>query len=460
MTLSAIRFCNYLDDPEEARLPEKFIDDFKTGSLLNKCDKFCFNSPESWIEYEDIDSFIEQFGGSMKELTIFRTNIRNALYTLSNKDLINLIPSNLTKLEVVTEHVKTQLIISMKRLTNIKTLRLGGCVLKLIDGAVCAPVELRLKNVFFLRKRNDFQNCVTLNNLFDLRNLKVLHLDCSDTENIKLDLLDGSLNLKTLVLDRVKIINWESSTWTVEKLTLCKKMKIDTATNIKFKELDFSGPILDVAVLPTTLKSLAIRRFKTKLLNMEVVQNLVNLKHLVLYRKEFSLLTNFQTCANLTHLHLVPIDEDDADLATIDVSLIPKTIKVFRLSSNCELIGKTDFEIETVIIEHVPFGDTYFHLTENLTIKNAFLYCSDFDFDTDDGAGIEEVVEELMLQSYIVGPFLPENDRLSFLFFDENPKAEYLMKTCKDGAIIKKEVDKTGIDRLKNSWWTNDEISF
>lgn len=460
MRLSRIRFRNHLDDPEEARLPDKFIDEFKTGSLLKKCNKFCFNSPEAWIEYEDINSFIEQFGGDMKELTIFCTNIRNALYSLSNKDLINLIPSNLTKLEVVTERVKTQLIISMKRLKNIKTLRLGACILKIIDGAICAPVELRLKNVYFLKNRKDFQNCVTLNNLFDLRNLKILHLDCSSTENIKLDLSDGALNLKTLVLDRVEIMNWESSTWTVEKLTMCKKMKITTTTSMKFKELDFGGPILDIAVLPKSLKNLATRRFKTKILNIEDAQNLVNLKYLILHRKEFSILTNFHNCTNLTHLHLLPMEENDAEFATIDVSLIPKTVKVFRLSYDCELMGKIDFDIDTAMIEYVPFGDAYDYLTENLKVKNAFLDCSNFDFDTDDEMGIEEVVKGLMLQSFIVGPFLQSKDRFSFSFLDENPKAEYLMKTCKDGAVIKKDIYKTEINRLKNAWWTNDVISF
>lgn len=460
--MSRIRFRNNLDDPEDARLPDKFIDEFNTGSLLKKCDKFCFNSSESSIEYEDIDSFIKQFGDDMKELTIFETNIRNVLYALSQKDLINLIPSNLTKLEVVTERVKTQLIISMKRLKKIKTLRLGYCILKMIDGAVCAPVELRLKNIFFLRKRKDFQKCVKLNDWFDLSNLKVLHLDCSDTENIELDLSQGVLNLKTLVLDHVKVINWESSTWSVKKLTLCKKMKFATTTRMQFEELEYSGSILDVAVLPTTLKSLAMQRYKTKLLHIETGQNLVNLKYLVLHRKEFSLLTNFQSCANLTHLHLVPVEEDDGELAIVDVSLIPKTIKVFRLSHNGgELVGKIDFPLETVIIEHIPFGDAYYYVTENLKTKNVFLFCSDFDFDSDNGTEIEEVVGKLMFQSFIVGPFLQsKDDKFSFFYFNENPKAEYFIKTLKDGTVIKKEVAKMDIDRIKNLWWTNDEISF
>lgn len=461
--MSRIRFRNDLDDPEDARLPDKFIDEFSKGSLLKKCDKFCFNSPESWIEYEDINSFIEQFGDDMKELTIFETNIRNVLYTLSKKDLINLIPSNLTKLEVVTERVKTQLIISMKRLKKIKTLRLGYCILKMIDGAVCAPVvELRLKNIFFLRKRKDFQKCVKLNDWFDLSNLRVLHLDCSETQNIELDLSQGALNLKALVLDNVKIMNWESSTWTVKTLTLCKKMKFATATRMQFEELEYNGSVLDMALLPTTLKGLAIQRHKTKLLHIETGHNLVNLKSLILHRKEFALLTNFQSCVNLTHLHLVPIEEDDGELATVDVDLIPKTVKVFRLShSYGELVGKIDFQLETVIIEHVPFGDAYDYLTENLNAKNVFLFCSDFDFDTDDGAEIEHVVEELKFQSFIVGPFLQsKNDKFSFFYFNENPKAEYLIKTLNNATVVKKEVDKMDIDRIKNLWWTNEEISF
>lgn len=459
MKRSRIRFYNNRDDPDEARLPDRFIDEFKAGALLKKCNKFCFNSPVSSIEYEDMSSFIEEYGDGMNELTIFRTNIRNVLYELSSKDLINLIPSNLTKLEVVTENVKSQLIIPMKRLTNIKTLRLGGCILKIHDATVCAPVELRLKNVFFLRNQMNYQVSVTLNKLFDLRNLKALHLHCSDTGNIILDVSDGALNLKELSLKRVELMNWESSTWNVDKLTLSTKMKIDAAVGLKFKELTFSGPTLDMALLPTTLERLAIERFKTKLLHIEIAKNLVQLKYLALHRKEFSLLTNFHACANLTHLHLIPRQGEDDELATVNVNLIPKTLKVFRLSYKCELIGKMDFAIDTLIIENIPFGDAYDYITENLTIKNGFLYCSDFDFDTDDGAEIEEVVQGLSLQSFIVGPlFRSESDRFSFLSVDRT--AEYLMKTCKDGDTIKKEVDKQTIDRLKNSWWTNEEVSF
>lgn len=467
ITMTRIRFRNYIDDPEEARLPNQFIDEFQTGSLLEKCDKFCFNSPENWIEYDDMIDFIEQFGGTMKELTIFATYIRSAMYKLSNKDLIKLIPSNLTKLEVVTDRVNTKLVISLKRLNNIQTLRLGGCILKIIDGAVCAPVELRLKNVLFLRNSKDYQESVTLNNLFDFRNLKVLHLDCSEQKNVELDLSDGVLNLKSLTLDRVKIKNWESSTWTVEKLSLCKKTKITTMTAMRYEELEFDGPILDVAVLPTTLKSLAARRLNAKLLHIEAVQNLMSLKYLTLHRKKFSLLTAFQNCANLTHLHLYPMDEGDDELVTIDVKLIPKTLKVFRLSHDCELVGKMDYEIETVIIEHIAFSDAYDFLVENLNAKNALLYCSDFDFETDDGAGIDEVVQGLTLQHFIVGPFFrSSDDRFQFHFAHfyndnrESPKAEFLIKSDKDGAVIKKEMVKTEIDRLKNAWCSKDCISF
>lgn len=454
MKLSRIRFSNNLADPDEARLPDKFIDEFKTGALLQKCNKFCFNSPGYSIEYEDMSSFIEQYGDGMKELTIFRTNIRNVLYELSSEDLINLIPSNLTTLEVVTENMNTQLIIPLKRLKNIKTLRLGGCILKIEDAdGVCAPVELRLKNVFFLRNEMNYQSTVTLNKLFDLRNSKALHLHCGDTGKIILDLSDGALNLKELSLKRVGLTNYESSTWSVDKLTLCTKTKIDAAIGLKFNGLSFSGRTLDMAVLPATLESLAIEGFKTKLLHIESAKNLVKLKYLALHRKEFSLLTNFHACANLTHLHLTPRHDE---LVTVNVSLIPKTLKVFRLSHRCELIGKMDFEIDTLITENISFADAYDYIKQNLTVKNAFIN-SDVNFGAV-GAEIEEAVQELALQSFIVGPLLrSESDTFSFLF---DRIAEYLMKSGKDGDTIKKEVDDQTIDRLKNSWWTNEQISF
>ncbi|XP_037051659.1 uncharacterized protein LOC119085378 [Bradysia coprophila] len=461
---SQIRFRNYLDEPERARLPDQFIRDFSTGSLLEKCDKFCFYSPENWIEYDDMLSFIDQFGGTMKELTIFGTYIRNALYTLTQKNLIKLIPSQLTKLEVVTDRVKTKLIVSIDRLENIKTLRLGGCILKIIDGAVCAPVELRLKNVFFLRNRKDFQETVKLNELFDFRNLKDLHVDCRDTENIELSLSDGALKLSTLNLNRVKILNWESA-WTVGKLTLCKKAKITTASGMKYEELDFAGSVLDFAALPVTIKSLAVNRLNAKLLHIESAQNLVNLKCLTLHRKRYSLLTAFQNCANLTHLDLYPMDEGDVELVTIDVKLIPKTVKVLRLRHDCELLGKIDFELETVIIEQISFDIAYDFLVENLNVKNALLYCSNFTLDADHGTEIDKVIEGLTLQRFIVGPFFrSEPERYAFSYYPflerDMAKADFFVKTDQDAAVIKKQITKTEFNRLGDAWWTNESISF
>lgn len=460
VTMSQIRFSNLFDDPEGARLPERFIEDYRNGSLLKKFDKFCFNSPECSIGYEDIDNFVQEFGDHMKELTIFETNIRSNLYPLSRKNLIKLIPSNLTKLEIVSERVPTKLVISMKRLKNIKTLRLAFCILKIIDGSVCAPVELRLKNIFFLRNRKDYQKSVKLNDVFDLSNLKILQLDCSETGNICLDLSVSAPDLTMLVLDQVKLMNGGSSMWTVKKLTLCKQMKFSDTIGMKCEELDFSGASLDLATLPTSLKSLALRRYKTKILHMKAAENFVNLKYLIVQRKEFGLLTSFQSCVNLTHLHLLPVDADD-EMATVDVNTIPKTLKVLRLSYNCELVGMIGFEIETVIIEHVPFGDAYDYFVENLKVKNAFLYCSDFEFETDDGTEIDEVVKELPISCFIVGPFLrSKTDRFSFFYFDENPTAEYLVKTSTDGGVVKKEIEKSEIDRRRNLWWIKDEITF
>ncbi|KAG4078574.1 hypothetical protein HA402_002688 [Bradysia odoriphaga] len=463
--MSQIRFRNYLDDPEQARMPDKFIEEFEAGSLLEQCDKFCFNSPENWIEYDDMLDFIDQFGEKMKELTIFATYIRNGLYPLSKDDLIKLIPSQLTKLEVVTDRVKTKLVIPMDGLSNIKTLRLSGCFLNIIDGAVCAPVELRLKNVFFLRNGEDIEETVRLNDLFDFCNLRDLHLDCQKTENVQLDLSDGDLTLRTLYLNRIEIMNWELSTWTVGKLALCKKTTIIMATGMKYEELDFDGYYLDVSLLPTTLKSLTIRRASAKLLLVEDAQNLVDLKYLILHRKRFSLLTAFQNCPNLTHLHLYPLDSGDFKLVAIDVKLIPKTVKVLRLSHNCELLGKMDFELDTVIIEHLPFSEAYDILLENLSVRNALIYCSEFDFGTDDGAGIDKVLEVIELQRFIVGPFFQsDKERYAFLYDpyieQSDAKADFLIKTGQDSAVIRKEFFKAEFDRLDNAWWTKDNISF
>ncbi|KAJ6640087.1 hypothetical protein Bhyg_12836 [Pseudolycoriella hygida] len=464
MSMSRIRFRNYLNDSDEARLPDRFIEEFETGLLLDRCNKFCFTSPENWIEYDDMLAFIEQFGGKMKELTIFATYIRNALYDLSNNDLIKLIPSQLTKLEAVSDRVRTKLIVSNDRLKNIETLRLGSCILKLIDGAVCAPVELRMKNVFFLRNRKDFQETVKLNDLFDFRNLKELQIDCTETGNVELDLSIGVLNLESLVLNRVTILNMESSTWTVRKLSLCRKTKI-TKTGMKYEEIEFDGPNLDVAVLPTTLKSLTMRLLRAKLLNIEEAQNLVQLKYLSLHRKRFSILSSFQNCANLTHLHLYPMDEGDFELVTVDVNLFPKTLKVLRLSHNCELTGKIDFEIETIMIEHIPFDDAIDFFVENLNAKNALLYCTDFVFDTDDEAAIDKVLRELSFRCFIAGPFFQsDKERYAFSYYpyleQEDAKAMFSIKADQDAAVIKKEVSKAEFDRLKNAWWTKDHISF
>lgn len=461
--MSQIRFRNFLDDPEQARLPDKFIEEFHTGSLLYKCDKFCFNSPENWIEYDDMFTFIEQFAATMKELTIFGTYIRNALYELSMDDLVKLIPTQLTKLEIVTDRVKTKLIISIDRLKNIKTLKLGGCILKMIDGAVCAPVEISLKNVYFLGKRKHFPKSVKLNDLFDFRNLKDLHIDCSETENVELDVSVGSIELKTLNLERVTIHNWESSTWTVEKLTLCRKTGRTLTSGMRYEELDYDARYLDIAILPPTIKSLTLRRFQAKLIHVEQAENLTELKSLSLHRKRFSVLSAFANCANLTHLHLYPMDDGDARVVSIDVKLIPKTVKVLRLSHNCELMGKMD--LDTVIFAHMPFRDAYDFLVENLNAKNVLFYCSSFDFDTNDEAGVDKAVEELNLQRYVLGPFFQsDRERYAFLYYpfleENNARADFLIKTDHDAAVIKREIFRTEFDRLENAWWTKDKPSF
>ncbi|KAJ6649609.1 hypothetical protein Bhyg_04847, partial [Pseudolycoriella hygida] len=78
---SRIRFRNNCIKPDETRTPDKFIEEFQTGELLDKCNKFCFNSKDNWIEYDDLLRFIERFGDTMKELKIYRTYVRpsNAL---------------------------------------------------------------------------------------------------------------------------------------------------------------------------------------------------------------------------------------------------------------------------------------------------------------------------------------------------------------------------------------------
>ncbi|KAG4074059.1 hypothetical protein HA402_014264 [Bradysia odoriphaga] len=459
LATSQIRFRNCRDDPK--RLPDQFVKDFSTGSLLEQCNKFCFYYTENWIGYDDMLSFIDQFGGNMKELAIFGTYIRNAVHTVVKKNLIKLIPSQLTKLEVVTvvtDQVKTRLIISMDRLENIKTLRLGGCILKIIDGAVCAPVDLRLKNVFFLRNRNDFQKTVKLNKLFDFRNLKDLHVDCRDTGNIEMSLSDGDLKLRTLNLNRVKIPNWESS-WTVGKLTLCNNTKLTAASGMKCEELDFNGFTLDFAALPVTVKSLAVNN--AKVLHIESAQNLVNLKYLTLHRKSYSLLSAFQNCANLTHLDLYPMEKSDARLVTVDVKLIPKTVKVLRLRLDCKLIGK--ISLETVIIERIAFRIAKYLLTENLNAKNVLLYCTDVAYETDDV--VDKIIEELTLQRFIIGPFFRnEEEQYAFMYYPllgrDLAKAEFSIETDQDAAVLKKIISKSEFNRLLNAWWTNDTIPF
>lgn len=159
------------------------------------------------------------------------------------------------------------------------------------------------------------------------------------------------------------------------------------------------------------------------------------------------------------------MDEGDDGLVSIDVKLIPKSVKVLRLSHNCELLGKIDFELETVIIAHTPFDDAYDFLVENLNAKNALLYCSDFDFERDDGIGIDEAMKKLSLQRYIVGPFFQTDmQRYAFSYYpfleQSDAKADFLIKTDKDAAVIKKEISKSEFDRLEHEWWSKDYVSF
>ncbi|KAJ6648598.1 39S ribosomal protein L12, mitochondrial [Pseudolycoriella hygida] len=236
------------------------------------------------IEYDDLLRFIERFGDTMKELKIYRTDI-HPFHKLSLDDRIKLIPSQLTKLEIVTYSYDKRLIVSMRQLQNIKTLRLEGCILEITDGAVCAPVELHLKHVHFSRNGIDVKkNVVKLNDLFDFRNLKDILVDSSLRKNFELDLSEGALKLNNLVYVNFKAEKWESSKWTVRKLTLYTDTKCTSPTGMLFEELNFHGPALDVEILPTTLRSLEINRFNVKLLHIKAVQNLVNLKYLLLRR--------------------------------------------------------------------------------------------------------------------------------------------------------------------------------
>lgn len=376
----------------------------------------------------------------MKELTYFRINVRCVLYSLGHKELIKLIPSNLSKLDVVCEGVRTNLVISMGRLKNIKILRIGEGLLKFVKDVTPAPVELQLKNVFFLKNRKFLS--VNVNSLFDFRNLQILRLDCSETQNMELDLA-GNINLKSLILENVKISNWESSNWTVKDLTLGENMNFRTATGIKFDQLDYRSKVIDIALLPNSLKSLTLRKLKTKILNIEVAHNLKDLQCLILHRNKFSILSNFHRCPKLTHLHLIP-DES----LVIDLGLIPKTLKVFRLSGDCELTGTTDAQFDTVMIEHIGFLKSFHIASEVLKTKNAFVYSSSFEF------APKHCVADLMegfFQKYFVGPFLKsKDDEFSFFFFPDNRKAEYLIK--KD-AVVTEEIGQIETERIKDNWW-------
>ncbi|KAJ6638611.1 hypothetical protein Bhyg_11348, partial [Pseudolycoriella hygida] len=320
---------------------------------------------------------------------------------LSLDDRIKLIPSQLTKLEIVTYFDEQSLIVSMRQLQNIKTLRLQGCILEITDGAVCAPVELHIYihiyiYVYFSRNRIDFEmNVVKLNDLFDFRNLKDILVDSKACKTFELDLSEGALKLNNLVYVNFKAPKWESSKWTVRKLTLNTDKGRTSPTGMVFEELKFHGSVLDVETLPTTLRSFEINRVDVELLHIEAVQNLVNLKYLLLHRCSIWYLPAFQNCANLTHLHLNPTQWDTG------VKLIPKTVKVFRLTHNCVPLGKTDSEIETVILEGIPFEDAYLYLKENFSenLKNVLIYDPMIEMK------IDEVMKELSLQRYIVGPF-------------------------------------------------------
>lgn len=448
---SRITFFDNRQFPEESKLPGKFSENFENSPLHNKFDKFCINSPDSSMNFEDLEDFIESFGSNIKEFTIFRLNIRSVLYALRQKDLINLIPFNLTKLDVVCEDVNTQLIIPMDRLKHIKTLRLGEGILKIVNDCMVAPVELQLKNTCFLEGRKNYQKCVRINSLFDFRNLQILRLDCCDTANVELD-MDGVVSLQSLILENVKIINWKTSKWIVKKLTLGKKMKFVAATGMKFDELDYSGPEVDLAFLPKTLKNFTVRKLKTKILNIEFAQNLVDLQSIILCRREFSVLAYFNNCPKLTHLHLIPIVGDDDDLTPIDVNLIPKSLIVFRLSNDCDLCGVADFQIENLIIENMSFLKALHIATTPLKIENAFLYCSDFEFVTK-GCVAKEFMAD-MFQEYIVGPFLQTRGaRFDFDFCHENSKAECLFKSGESELESIKKVGKFELDDTLNSWW-------
>lgn len=381
----------------------------------------------------------------MRELTYFRINVRCVLYSLGHKELIKLIPCNLSKLDVVCEGVRTNLIISMDRLKNVKILRIGEGLLKIVKDVAPAPVELQLKNVFFLQNRKYLS--VKINSIFDFRNLQILRLDCSDTGNMELD-LDGNISLKSLILENVKIINWESSNWTVKDLTLGEKINFITSTGMQFDQLDFRGRKIDIALLPNSLKSLTLRKLKTKILNIELAHNLKDLECLILHRRKFSILTNFTRCPKLTNLHLIP-DES----SVIDLGLIPKTLKVFRLSGDCKLTGTTDIQFDTVMIENLTFLQSFHIASEVLKTKNAFVYSTSFEF------APKHCVVDLMeglFRKYFVGPFFQsKDDEFSFFFFPDNQKAEFLIKKDDDDAVLTEEIGQIETERIKDNWWKN-----
>ncbi|KAJ6644373.1 hypothetical protein Bhyg_09342 [Pseudolycoriella hygida] len=341
---SRIRFHNR----DEARTPDRFIEEFQTGELLDKCNNFFFDCVHNWIEYDELLRFIEKFGDTMKELTIYGAYV-HPFKKLSLDARIKLIPSQLTKLDIVCSD--TILTVSMGRLQNIKTLRLVGCILEITGGAVCAPVELHLSNLHF--SINDFKiNIVMkLNHLFDFHNLKDIHVDSSDS-NFKLDLSEGALKLNNLEYINFKAKKQKSSKWTVRKLMVDTETEYTSPTGMVFEELSFDGPALDAEILPTTLRILEMDGTDVKLLHRKAVQNLVNLKYLLFHGTRSSNLAAFRNCANLTHLHLCAGYEVFEELL-INVKLIAKTVKVFRLSDEYVLLGKIDSEMETVIMENI-----------------------------------------------------------------------------------------------------------
>ncbi|KAJ6644359.1 hypothetical protein Bhyg_09327 [Pseudolycoriella hygida] len=341
----------------------------------------------------------------------------------------------------------------MGKLQNIKTLRLRSCILEITDGAVCAPVELDLRFIYF--SRNDFKiNVVKLNDLFDFRNLKDIYLNSRHSDNFELDLSEGALKLNNLVYKNFNAEKQKSSKWTVRKLRLYTETEYTSPTGMVFEELSFDGPALDAEILPTTLRILEMDGTDVKLLHKKAVENLVNLKYLLFNGTTSSNLSAFRNCANLTHLHLCARYDEFESLFTINVKLIPKTVKVFRLSDEYVLLGKIDSEMETVIMENISLEDAYLYLKENFSenLKNVLIFCPKHD----DQIVINKLMKELSLRRYILGPLF-QTGHIDFHvhFF----KADFCIKMDNEAAVIK-QYDKTEIVRLIDAWWTDDNVSF